>query len=167
MSKKASQAAPAKPAKPARPAPPKPGKPTEREIAERTRREAESQEDPIQGLDTTIKWQMVWLEAIALAWRDPQFKAELLANPRKALRGYFNFDLGPYVKLVVRECTPPAANATASNKFEAAFGGWDPSGDPLTSEMIMALPPAPPVEDQAVALSFYNASGRAYPFTCC
>ena len=31
----------------------------------------------------------------------------------------------------------------------------------------MALPPAPRLENQAVALSFYNASGRAYPFTCC
>jgi len=57
--------------------------------------------------------------------------------------GRTDLPAGPYVKLVVRECTPPAANATASNKFEAAFGGWDPSADPLTSEMIMALPPAP------------------------
>ncbi|HVV81732.1 MAG TPA: BMA_0021/BMA_0022 family TOMM bacteriocin [Kofleriaceae bacterium] len=128
---------------------------------------AASQEDPISGLDTTIKWQMVWLEAIALAWRDPEFKAELIKDPRKTLRAHFLFDLGPYVKLTVREATPPAGNNARGTRIEQVFNGWDPASDPLTSEMIMALPPAPAVEDQAVALSFYNASGRAYPFTCC
>ena len=147
-----------------------------------TKHVAGTQEDPVAGLDTTIKWQMVWLEAIAMAWRDPKFKAELLEDPRKALRGYFNFDLGPYAKLTVREATAPEMlpvhapsthghghghTAAHSTRLVEAFGGWDPARDPLQSEMIMALPPAPRVEDQAVALSFYNASGRAYPFTCC
>lgn len=136
-------------------------------VAEFTRSVASREEDPVSGLDTTIKWQMVWLEAIALAWRDPTFKSELLANPRHALKAYFNFDLGPYVKLTVREATAPKGDHPPSSKFQHAFNGWDPAHDPLTSEMIMALPPAPKVEDQAVALSFYNASGRAYPFTCC
>jgi ribosomally synthesized peptide (two-chain TOMM family) len=139
----------------------------EQAVAAFTREMASREEDPITGLDTTIKWQMVWLEAIALAWRDARFKAELLEDPRKALRGYFNFDLGPYVKLTVREATPPAGTETPRHRLQHAFHGWDPAEDPLTSEMIMALPPAPPIEDQAVALSFYNASGRAYPFTCC
>ena len=146
---------------------------SEQEVQEFTRGIAAGQEDPIQGQDTTMKWQMVWLEAIALAWRDPAFKAQLLDDPRTALKTYFGFDLGPYVKLTVREASHPTetkgpANADAApKKLHHAFGGWDPAHDPLTSEMIMALPHAPKVEDQAVALSFYNASGRAYPFTCC
>ena len=154
---------------------------SESSVAAVTRQFAEEAEDPIKGLDTTIKWQMIWLEAIALAWRDERFKAELLDNPRKAQRGYFNFDLGPYVKLTVREASPAPgrgnderrADNTASEgaghrtKLKHAFHGWNPAEDPLTSEMIMALPPAPPLEDQAVALSFYNTRGRAYPFTCC
>ena len=77
------------------------------EIAAFTRAVAGTEEDPVSGLDTTIKWQMVWLEAIALAWRDDRFKAQLLSDPRAALKEYFNFDLGPYVKLTVREATPP------------------------------------------------------------
>ena len=111
---------------------------------------------------------MVWLEAIALAWRDPAFKKKLLAEPRATLLEYFNFDLGPYVKLTIRDghARPTRARAPRPG-WSSAFGGWDPAADPLKSEMIMALPPAPKVEDQAVALSFYNASGRAYPFTCC
>ncbi len=139
----------------------------EESVAAFTRFVAGREEDPVSGLDTTIKWQMVWLEAIALAWRDAKFKAELLEDPRKALRGYFNFDLGPYVKLTVREATAPTGLGTPETRLAHAFGGWDPGNDPLTSEMIMALPPAPKLENQAVALSFYNASGRAYPFTCC
>lgn len=138
-------------------------------LTEVTRAAAASQEDPVSGLDTTIQWQMVWLEAIALAWRDEQFKQQLLTDPRATLRRYFNFDLGPYVKLTVREASPPPADADPhpAHKLAHAFGGWDPAQDPLTSEMIMALPPKPRTEDQGVALSFYNASGRAYPFTCC
>ena len=142
-------------------------KPTSQQVAEFTRKVAGTEEDPVSGLDTTIKWQMVWLEAIALAWRDDRFKKQLLGDPRAALKEYFNFDLGPYVKLTVREASPPKHDHDPKTRLEHAFGGWDPAHDPLTSEMIMALPPAPRVEDQAVALSFYNASGRAYPFTCC
>jgi ribosomally synthesized peptide (two-chain TOMM family) len=141
--------------------------PDEAAIEKFTSTVASTQEDPISGLDTTIKWQMVWLEAIALAWRDPEFKAELIQDPRRTLRAHFLFDLGPYVKLTVREATPGDDNASRGTRVEKLFNGWDPASDPLTSEMIMALPPAPKVEDQAVALSFYNASGRAYPFTCC
>lgn len=145
---------------------------TEQEVQEFTKGIAAGQEDPIQGQDTTMKWQMVWLEAIALAWRDPAFKAHLLAEPRAALKEYFNFDLGPYVKLTVREASHPKETQSSDGdappkKLKHVFGGWDPAHDPLTSEMIMALPQAPRIEDQAVALSFYNASGRAYPFTCC
>jgi ribosomally synthesized peptide (two-chain TOMM family) len=140
---------------------------SEQDVAKFTQAVSATEEDPIAGLDTTIKWQMVWLEAIALAWRDDAFKALLLKEPRVALKTYFNFDLGPYVKLVVREATPPALDATAPHRLAQAFGGWDPAQDPLTSEMIMALPPKPRVEDQGIALAFYNASGRAYPFTCC
>jgi ribosomally synthesized peptide (two-chain TOMM family) len=139
----------------------------ENAVSEFTRTVTSHEEDPVKGLDTTIKWQMVWLEAIALAWRDPEFKKKLLAQPRFTLVEYFNFDLGPYVKLTIRECAPPVGNPAAKTRLEQVFGGWDPATDPLQSEMIMALPPAPKVEDQAVALSFYNASGRAYPFTCC
>ena len=140
---------------------------TSKEVAEFTRAVAGTEEDPVSGLDTTIKWQMVWLEAIALAWRDDRFKAQLLSDPRAALKEYFNFDLGPYVKLTVREATPPTGEHSPLTRLQHAFHGWDPAHDPLTSEMIMALPPAPPLHDQGVALSFYNASGRAYPFTCC
>lgn len=141
---------------------------SERDVEQFTSAVSETQEDPIKGLDTTIKWQMVWLEAIALAWRDPEFKAELLKDPRKALRAHFLFDLGPYVKLTVREASPPAGgNPARGTRVEQLFNGWDPASDPLTSEMVMALPPAPRLEDQGVALAFYNASGRAYPFTCC
>jgi len=140
----------------------------ENEVAEFTRAVTAREEDPIKGLDTTMKWQFVWLETIALAWRDPTFKHRLLQDPRATLREYFNFDLGPYVKLTVREATPPSgARGAPKTPMEHAFDGWDPAHDPLKSEMIMVLPPPPKVKDQAVALAFYNASGRAYPFTCC
>ncbi len=140
---------------------------TEEEVAEFTREVSSHQEDPIQGLDTQLKWQYVWVEAVSLAWRDPAFKKLLLDDPRGTLFTYFGFDLGPYVELKVREATPPPPDARAKNGLQRAFGGWDPATDPLKSEMVMVLPPAPKVEDQAVALSFYNASGRSYPFTTC
>ncbi|HWU91208.1 MAG TPA: hypothetical protein VN253_28270, partial [Kofleriaceae bacterium] len=65
-------------------------------VAELTRLVTAHEEDPVKGLDTTIKWQFVWMEAIALAWRDPVFKKQLLADPRATLLEYFRFDLGPY-----------------------------------------------------------------------
>jgi ribosomally synthesized peptide (two-chain TOMM family) len=138
------------------------------EVSEFTTAVTAGAEDPVKGIDTQLTWQLVWLEAISLAWRDPVFKRELLADPQAALLKYFKLNLGPHVKLTVREASPPDPKAIPKSGLERAFGGWDPFNDPLKSEVIMALPHAPKLEDQAVALALYNSEGRASPFsTCC
>ena len=69
----------------------------EKDVSEFTRTVTANEEDPIKGVDTQLTWQLVWLEAISLAWRDPVFKAELLADASAALLKYFKLNLGPHV----------------------------------------------------------------------
>jgi ribosomally synthesized peptide (two-chain TOMM family) len=118
-------------------------------------------EDPLQGLSSEIEWQIVWLQAIARSWADPAFRAVLIREPRTALFEAFGYSLPPLLDLVV---------------FDAKEAGWEPplvGGGPNhwclpKTVVVMPLPPAPADEkQQVVALAAYNATGQAYPFTCC
>lgn len=115
-------------------------------------------EDMIWGMDEMLEWQEVWLGAVALAWRDPDFRAELLADARRAIAVHFEYNLPPHLDLTVKE-------VPKTGKW-----GWRTDGEDgwvLPSAMLTVTLPPPPakLEDQVVALADYSAAGRTYPFT--
>jgi ribosomally synthesized peptide (two-chain TOMM family) len=84
------------------------------------------------------QWQVVWLKAVAKAWKDKAFEAELKQNPHKALKDAFNFDVPSSVKIILK------AGKSGGHSFEAVH----PNGT-----VPMELPPKPPDEEQAIALA--------------
>ena len=105
------------------------------------------------------EWQHVWLRAIALAWHDADFKCLLLEDARTAFAKYLEYDLPTTLELTIFEVD--------SDDVE-----WNDQGNVDWHELPpnrlqMPLPPAPKLEDQAIAIADYADAGRTYPFTCC
>jgi ribosomally synthesized peptide (two-chain TOMM family) len=56
----------------------------------------------IDGTKKQLKgWKNVWLKAIALSWRSPEFTEELIENPRIALAQHFGYALPDYIDLSI------------------------------------------------------------------
>ncbi len=132
--------------------------------------------------ESMLEFGEVYLRAIELSWRDPQFKADLLKDPMSALEHYFhytspwNFIFNVEEAKAGQDCR---TDKQKENGHEPIICGWYPSttltdtdgcgGEwrlPL-DKMSFGLPTAPPAYQQAVALALYNDAGPAYLFTCC
>lgn len=119
--------------------------------------------DPLNAYDEIAKWERVWVEVVALAWKDSTFKGKLLAeggkHARTVIKDEFHFQLATDVQLNVVE-------ADKATEWDKATLMW--KHPRAVSTLTLTLPKAPPkTEDQAVALSHYLASGQSMPFTCC
>jgi ribosomally synthesized peptide (two-chain TOMM family) len=110
------------------------------------------------------EWNVVWIKAIALAWKNAEFEAKLLSNARDALATYLNYSVPPGIDLkVVRVQTDD----------KEGFG-WDALGQggwalPQTV-VTVPLPPKPKdVSDQAIALAnlIGGKGGGSCGGTCC
>ena len=118
-------------------------------------------EDPIDGIRGDAEWQNAWLSAIALAWSSPELQKALIADPRLFLLEQFKYKVPDGLTLVVRE--------SEEKDDEGHATGWSPSTRLWylnNTEVVMYIPRAPDLKDQALALSAYAATGRTYPFTC-
>lgn len=118
------------------------------------------------GPDSLLAFGGVVLRAIALAWQSPEFLGDLTrdAGTDKApvlsqWLGYnnpFNFQ--------IRFATDPKFT------WDAARGEWNlksPDGSPIKNTIQLNYPQAPAEEGmRAIALTAYNNTGSAYPFTC-
>lgn len=97
--------------------------------------------------DEFLEYRAVIVQAIAAAWHDPAFLAELIAHPKAALQERFGYHYPLNLALKVH-----ADSATWSPPTN---GGW------ITKEnnaLQLMLPPAPEQQDQyAIALAAYNA----------
>jgi len=113
---------------------------------------------PTYTIDEIGKWNAVWPMAIALAWADPEFKAALLKDPRETLSNLMHYDFPKSILLTIKD-----AGATPNSGWNEHFNNWNL---PAT-EVTMWLPPAPALDQQAVALGSYTYTGQIYPFTCC
>lgn len=107
------------------------------------------------------EWQLACVKAIAKAWADPSFKQLLKKDPPKALASKpIHFTVPHGVEIVVVEAgdTVQAAPPTYND-------GW--SGTPL----LLVLPDAPKVEDQAIALAqlieLSQSDARCCSSPCC
>ena len=111
----------------------------------------------IPSYESLLELQEVYLRAIALAWRDPEFKQALLTDAGDALGRYFDYKSPWLLDLKVKEAGP-------------AYG-WNPekrawSLPPHTLTFGIPSRPADIVEEP-VALAAYNDAGPAFLFTCC
>ncbi|WP_375759826.1 BMA_0021/BMA_0022 family TOMM bacteriocin [Corallococcus exercitus] len=102
---------------------------------------------------TVNDWQAVWMRAVALAWKEPEFEAALQKDPRQALKKRFDFDLPASIQLKVVPSTAKDAAADSTWKVNSA-------------EVELHLPKKPAdVADHAVALSsLTDTYGRSH---CC
>ncbi len=112
---------------------------------------AAANEDPTMGFNTTVAWTLRWPEAVALAWRNADFREALLRDPRLALFEAFAIEVPPSTHLVVEH------DVVSHKRHRAGL-----------ATLTMNLPHAPPDhKDAALALGEYLASGTSNPFTLC
>lgn len=119
---------------------------------------------PDNGAEQLLAFGSVVLRAIALTWKSDQFRRELIdqQDATAVLSQYlgynnpFNFQL---------RFAPNRAFT-----WEPQSGTWnmsDADGKPVKNEIVLNYPVAP--EDDTmwpIALTSYNNTGNAYPFTC-
>jgi ribosomally synthesized peptide (two-chain TOMM family) len=108
-------------------------------------------------LESMLEFQEVYLRAIALSWKDPEFKSALLSDPFDALGRYFDYQCPWLLELKIADPGPD---------FK-----WDPAKQrwtlPLNS-MTFGVPTRPaPSNEEGIALAAYNDAGSSYLFTCC
>ena len=70
-------------------------------------------ENDQQQPESVSQWQILWIKAVANAWKDPDFKQQLMTNPREALQKRFGVTLPESVKLKVERLGRPDPDTTA------------------------------------------------------
>ena len=113
---------------------------------------------------------VVTARVLALAWRDPKFRATLLASEdaRELVQGAMNYVVEWNFRLKFREVNVVASPKIADWVVPAGvnkIGIVDQSD--MRSIITLYFPICPlPESVQACALGAYNATGSQYPFTC-
>lgn len=113
-----------------------------------------------------MHWQVIWPRAIALAWEDADFHAQLKADPRAAIRDKFGYHLMDDLDLTIEDA-PADATFDLSQATNAPDAERDPWEKLPHMKLTLCIPPAPAVELQGVAITSYQDTGRTYPFSCC
>src|SRR4051794_24625452 len=116
------------------------------------------------SLESSLHWQVIWPRVIAKAWEDKGFHAEVLANPREAIMRNFGYALSENLDLEIKDAPADATFEPDDNTPETPDDPW--SALPKL-KLTVVIPPAPEPSLQAVAITAYQDTGRAYPFTCC
>ncbi len=105
----------------------------------------------------------VTLQVIALAWRDPNFAYNIIrtADASAQLSVYFGYN-NPFNYFIRFELDESFVWTPAT---ETALGHWP---DPIPKNIVVLNFPKKPPEgvDLPIALTQYNNTGPAYPFTC-
>jgi ribosomally synthesized peptide (two-chain TOMM family) len=104
------------------------------------------QDSTLPSYNDFLQYRAVIVQAIAVAWHDPQFLDRLLADPKKALHERFGYDYPMHMTLKV--------HADSATWTPTSNGGWTTS---QVNTLELVLPPAPPSDQVAVALAAYNA----------
>lgn len=124
-------------------------------------------------IDEISRWNQIWPQAVAMAWSDPAFKKDLLADPRDALVRHLGYRFPDEITLEVKDAAGIEGVTTEGQPAKAGYYPPSKPGDvghwlvPATN-VTLWLPGAPDtVEMQGVALATYGTRGHIYPFTCC
>ncbi|KML47877.1 hypothetical protein VL15_31370 [Burkholderia cepacia] len=112
-------------------------------------------------LESMLEFQKVYLRAIALSWRNPDFKDELLKKPLDTLAKYFGYQCPWIIDIEVVE--PPDGDHGWRDHGRDG-GSWHLPRNVMT----VGIPEKPLSRDEeAVALAAYSDAGSTYLFTCC
>ncbi len=118
------------------------------------------------GPDSLLAFGGVVLRAIALAWQSPEFHAELTRDDGTDKAAVLSQWLGynnPF-NFQVRFVTDAAFT------WDAANGQWNlkrADGSEIKNSIVLNYPVAPEEQQMwPIALTSYNNTGDAYPFTC-
>ena len=118
------------------------------------------------GADSLLAFGGLVLRAIALAWQSPEFLGDLTRDPSGDKAPVLSQWLGynnPF-NFQIRFVTNPQLT------WDAARGEWNlktADGSPIKNAIQLNYPQAPAEEGmRAIALTSYNNTGSAYPFTC-
>jgi ribosomally synthesized peptide (two-chain TOMM family) len=116
-------------------------------------------DNAIPSYESMLELQEVYLRAIALSWRDPEFKRALLADAADALARYFDYRSPWLIDLKVKEPEPSSGYG-----WNCTTKKWKLPPPTLTFGI-----PTQPVDtiEEPIALAAYNDAGPAYLFTCC
>ncbi|WP_441289283.1 BMA_0021/BMA_0022 family TOMM bacteriocin [Sorangium sp. KYC3313] len=111
------------------------------------------------------EFNVVLLAAMAKAWSDEGFRRALKIDPASALQTIRGYRLPWKMSLRVEEDGAARWHRPGSPLDKDHPSYWD-SIQPHT--LMLYLPPKPSnVESESIALAVYNATGAAYPFSCC
>lgn len=118
------------------------------------------------GADSLLAFGGLVLRAIALAWQSPEFLADLTRDPRSDKASVLSQWLGynnPFNFSIRFDSNPELI-------WDAKRGEWNlknADGSPIKNAIQLNYPLAPAEEGmRAIALTSYNNTGSAYPFTC-
>jgi ribosomally synthesized peptide (two-chain TOMM family) len=120
----------------------------------------------IGGAESFLVYGSLVIQVISLAWTDPNFRNQLLntTHPTVAplLGGYFKFH-NPW-NFNLRFALDPSSPDYRSNNPEKAWGKYVKS---IKNEIELNFP-HPPTNTRLwpAAITSYNATGPAYPFSC-
>lgn len=118
------------------------------------------------GANSLLAFGGVVLRAIALAWQSPEALADLTREPGQDKAPMLSQWLGYNNPFNFRILFVTNKHFT----WDAARGRWNtknPDGTPIKNAIELNYP-QPPAEEgmRAIALTAYNNTGSAYPFTC-
>ena len=114
------------------------------------------------AMESAAEWPMIWARAIATAWGDEDFAIRLKRDPHEVILEEFGYILSPNFELEI-------VDGADDGQFDPdKLGrGEDPFEGLQKLKLTIAIPPAPAPDLQAVAITAYQDTGRALPFTCC
>ena len=110
----------------------------------------------IPSYEALLEFQEVYMRAIALAWRDEEFKKMLLADPLFAMQRYLHYRCPWNIDVKVTE-------APAGSGWDSVSRSWNLPRNGMT----FGVPNRPKVEEESIALAAYNDAGATYLFSCC
>jgi ribosomally synthesized peptide (two-chain TOMM family) len=112
--------------------------------------------------ESLLQFQEVYLQAVALSWKDEEFKRQFTAQPELALQHYLGYKCPWNLTLKVTEVAGGGSDNYGWNT--KVKDGWHLPDNSLT----FGIPVVPEVNDEVcVALAAYNDAGPTYLFTCC
>ena len=106
--------------------------------------------------ESLLEFQEVYLRAIALSWRDKEFKKALEEDALLALQHYFSYKCPWNINLKV---TSPSSDY-----------GWKKEERRWSlpkNRMTFGMPVRPEADEEGIALAAYNDAGPTYLFSCC
>ncbi|WP_437579913.1 BMA_0021/BMA_0022 family TOMM bacteriocin [Sorangium sp. So ce887] len=106
-------------------------------------------------------FQLAWLRATALVWKDPNNLELLKSDPRRFLRTSCEYDLPRNVELTVcaSQQVPPAGRRWG---WDARHGIWSLP----RAQVTLYIPPPPELAEQAVALAELGDPDKLPPLCC-